>query len=84
MAAEEFVVPVKFAMGQTVATRGVVGLLSGAEMSRLLIRHANGDWGELCAEDKELNDHALATGSGRLFSAYTISHSKGWTCRACS
>ena len=34
-----------------------------------LDRHGNGDWGDLCAEDKEANENALLYG-GRLFSSY--------------
>lgn len=34
-----------------------------------LRRHHNGDWGEVCAEDKEANETALQTG-GRLLSVY--------------
>lgn len=36
-----------------------------------LIRHSSCDWGELCDDDKALNDQALKEGS-RLFSSYTI------------
>jgi hypothetical protein len=32
-------------------------------------RHQIGDWGDLCADDKEANENALQYG-GRLFSAY--------------
>jgi hypothetical protein len=34
-----------------------------------LRRHHNGDWGELCADDREANENALKIG-GRLFSVY--------------
>jgi len=37
-----------------------------------LVRHADGDWGDLVAQDKALNDQALAAGTGRLFSAYEL------------
>ena len=32
-------------------------------------RHESGDWGDVCAEDKEANETALQFG-GRLFSVY--------------
>ena len=34
-----------------------------------LKRHKNGDWGDVCPEDREANESALANG-GRLFSVY--------------
>ena len=34
-----------------------------------LRRHHNGDWGDVCAEDREANETALQTG-GRLLSVY--------------
>lgn len=36
-----------------------------------LDRHLAGDWGELCAEDKQVNEHALQAG-GRIFSTYRL------------
>jgi len=43
-----------------------------------LIRHMSGDWGELGAEDKKLNDDAVREGS-RILSAYTAANgSKVW------
>jgi hypothetical protein len=35
-----------------------------------LTRHVGQDWGDLDPEDKALNDQALETGEGRLFSSY--------------
>ena len=35
-----------------------------------LTRHLNGDWGDLCEEDKQLNENALRYGNDRLFSRY--------------
>jgi len=43
-----------------------------------LRRHADGDWGDLCKEDKTSNDRALRDGS-RLFSSYEFpSRGKLW------
>jgi len=36
-----------------------------------LQRHLNGDWGDLCDEDRRSNDAALKNGD-RLFSSYRI------------
>ena len=40
--------------------------------TEFLNRHVSGDWGELCEEDKELNDQALHDGN-RILSAYETS-----------
>jgi hypothetical protein len=68
----------KFALGQLVATRGVVEVCGNTEIYELLKRHANGDWGELCDDDKALNDHALEAGEGRLFSGYDTPKGRVW------
>jgi len=62
----------KFQLGQVVATPGALQALeeSGQEPGFFLDRHIQGDWGEVCDEDKRLNDQALVDGS-RLLSAYT-------------
>lgn len=61
----------KFALGQVVATPGALEAFehTGQAASDLLNRHVAGDWGCVCAEDKEANDAALKTGE-RLLSAY--------------
>jgi len=61
-----------FPIGKLVATPGALEILGAANESpfRYLYRHANGDWGVVCDEDKCYNDDALKTG-GRLLSAYT-------------
>ena len=63
-----------FPMGQIVLTRGVYEWMAvNGEfyhfVNTCLKRHANGDWGNLCPEDKEQNELALKDGS-RLLSAY--------------
>lgn len=41
-------------------------------------RHANGDWGEVCPDDGQLNDEAVKDGS-RILSAYsTAKGAKIW------
>lgn len=35
-----------------------------------LARHARGDWGDLCEEDKGANDTAYRCGEGRILSSY--------------
>jgi len=43
-----------------------------------LARHARCDWGDMCQEDKEANNLALASGDGQLFSSYVASTGKAW------
>lgn len=71
----------KFGLGQTVVTRGVAEELENEEFSKFvtqsIIRHANGDWGDLEAEDKEANDYAVDH-EERIFSAYKKGDWKIW------
>ena len=70
----------KFDLGQLLATPGVLEALQESNQSPMefISRHLRGDWGELCAEDKRLNDQALVDGS-RLLSAYrTLKGVKLW------
>lgn len=53
-----------FETGPIVSTMGIREImLSSTEatdtIQRCLERHMNGDWGDLCDEDKEMNDQAL-------------------------
>ncbi len=59
-----------FELGQVVLTAGVEASIPAEEISAALSRHAYGDWGDLCAEDKAKNELALKNGS-RLVSVYT-------------
>lgn len=62
----------RFSLGRCVATPGALDALqeSGQTPQVFLSKHVRGDWGEVCDEDKRLNDQALVDGS-RLLSAYT-------------
>jgi hypothetical protein len=66
-----------FELGQTVATCGVTSELTPADILILLRRHACGDWGELCEEDRKCNEDGLKHGD-RLLSAYTVRGKKYW------
>lgn len=63
----------KFELGQCVITRAAHSYAQerGLDPLSLLRRHALGDWGDLDAHDKKLNETALRT-SGRIFSAYNF------------
>lgn len=65
---------VKFRLGMVVITPGAL-MAFHSSMDRLvpfLIRHVSGDWGEVDAEDRRVNEESLRTGR-RLLSAYTLS-----------
>ena len=74
----------KFSLGQLVMTKGVhskikddvdfaVGVLDAFE------RYQRCDWGDLCDEDKALNEQALTdTDGGRIFAVYTCGNDKIW------
>ena len=57
------------ALGQTVITPGAIATLATTDVLNSLARHAAGDWGDVCGEDRLANDEALRTGA-RLLSAY--------------
>ena len=65
--------PPLFDLGQIVATPGALEALRDAlvEPEDLFNRHQRGDWGDLCAEDREVNRKALFFGD-RLLSSYTL------------
>lgn len=58
-----------FESGRLVATHGVIERVSSEDIVLGLRRHLACDWGEVCEEDKELNDYAVKKGN-RIHSAY--------------
>ncbi len=64
-----------FKLGRVVLTPAAAEVLdaSGQLPWTFLIRHLSGDWGELDADDKKLNDEAVREGS-RILSAYTAAN----------
>ena len=67
-----------FPTGQIVATPGAMDLAEqGIDLLAYLLRHASGDWGELCPEDKAENDFSLQEGY-RLLSSYETPSGKLW------
>lgn len=61
----------KFTLGHLLATPGALAALEESNQSPMdfISRHVSGDWGDVCPDDKQLNDQALIDGS-RLLSAY--------------
>lgn len=63
----------KFALGRIVATPGALLTLIALDSSplSLLGRHVQGDWGDVCAEDRQVNEDAVLQG-WRILSSYAI------------
>lgn len=61
----------KFWLGEFVITDDARHKLYMEDVLIALRRHHNGDWGDLCTEDKAENETALQLG-GRLFSLYHV------------
>jgi len=52
----------KFKLGKLVITPAALEVIEQAKQNptKFLKRHLFGDWGEVCAEDKQLNNEAIA------------------------
>ena len=66
-------------LGRVVATPGALNLLRkcGGHTFDYLVRHASGDWGELCAFDRRQNEIALRDGY-RVLSSYEVPTGRVW------
>lgn len=64
----------KFELGQLVFTVRVLDRTEEGKFREFVIaslrRHAKGDWGDMCQEDKAENELSLRQGHLRIFSAY--------------
>ena len=67
----------KFPLGQIVMTANASGQLAAEDIQQALTRHASGDWGEVCEEDREENELSLKEGF-RLLSVYRSGETKFW------
>ena len=65
----------RFELGQIVSTRGALAACSNVQLQKCLARHLTGDWGCVCAEDRQANEDALSEGL-RILSAYPIDPAK--------
>lgn len=74
---ERKIIGAKFKLGSVVATRGVMEHVDNDAgiIFPYLAMHASGEWGEICASDKEVNEDALKNGM-RLMSVYSLSDEK--------
>jgi hypothetical protein len=59
----------RFPLGEMIITPGVASKLGMVDVKLAIAKHASGDWGELEAEDRRLNNERLANG-GTLFSIF--------------
>ena len=70
---------IKFKLGRVVGTPGALQALKANAKSPMeyIGKHQRGEWGELCEEDKRLNDEAVANEGNRdkqqrVLSAYRL------------
>ena len=59
----------KFPLGRLTITANAKEQLRDEDVKKSLLRHIQGDWGDLEKEDQRANEQAVADG-GRLVSAY--------------
>jgi hypothetical protein len=66
-------------LGRVVASPGALRALSDAGEHPLsyIVRHASGDWGDLCAFDRRENGLALRHGY-RVLSSYAVGEGRVW------
>lgn len=68
-------------IGRIFMSAGITNLVEG-DLSRLfpfILRHQQGDWGEVTYENKIANDQEIQKKQGgRLFSVYTLNETKIW------
>jgi hypothetical protein len=67
----------KFPLGVIVTTANAEATLDPADVQEGLSRHAVGDWGELCPEDRGENERSLEH-AGRLMSVYRSGGKRFW------
>lgn len=68
-------------LGQILQTRGIHEESKAdpaflKEVQTAFARYQQGDWGDLCADDKQMNDDAAANGDDRILAAYNTSKGK--------
>ena len=71
---------ITFPLGRIVAIPEALERIAeaGTTPASLLDRHSRNDWGDLDRHDWQLNDTAVRTGEGRIFSSYILSTGKIW------
>jgi hypothetical protein len=69
---------VRFELGRLLATQGAVHMLEAFQVNpvSLVARHVAGDWGDLCEEDRALNEASITSGA-RIMSSYRLQREEG-------
>jgi hypothetical protein len=62
----------RFPLGRLMITANAQAVLHPGDVFAAIDRHANGDWGDICEEDRQENERALGQRL-RLLSVYTDS-----------
>ena len=75
----------RFELGKLVATPGALDVLakSGQTPESFLRKHQSGNWGNICQEDAELNNQAIANEGNpeeqsRVLSSYKVGANNIW------
>ena len=75
----------KFNLGKLVATPGSIDVLAKSQQSAesFLRKHQMGNWGDICREDAELNNQAIAheghpEEQSRVLSSYKVGANSIW------
>ena len=63
----------KFNPGRITITAAAMDTLSAIDLAGAMIRHLKGDWGNVCEEDRRLNETSLRA-KFRLVSVYTTAN----------
>ena len=68
----------RFELGDIAITSGAAEMISdGLLVDLYLDRHWRGDWGDVCEEDKEINEQSILHGD-RLLSSFETALGKIW------
>lgn len=72
---------INYSLGKVVMTNGISNKMAESEkfaneITNCLKRYITCDWGNMCDEDKEMNDNALRTGAARVLAAYDTSEGR--------
>lgn len=72
---------INYSLGKVVMTNGISNKMAESqkfanEITDCFKRYITCDWGNMCDEDKEMNDNALRTGTARVLAAYDTSEGR--------
>ena len=72
---------INYSLGKVVMTNGINSKMAenkkfSDEIMNCFKKYMVCDWGDICNEDKEMNDNALRTGTARVLAAYNTSEGR--------